>query len=580
VVVLVGIVMFLKAPGAEAKVAAEVAGSAAFASRHELRPLLRGEEPGGVRLGLLGRTVVALPADRATHHTLVLGPSGVGKTEAIFKPNAAYGVGSMVVTDPKGELWAATGGLHAGALRYAPTDPAPDPGGGPFTGFNWIPLCAEARMADLLAAAAVQLERRGWGDGRYYAQCERDLCAALFAHAAALPEGQRTPESVARLTSLGPQAVHKALLESPSVVARSKYASFEALRPGERADYLRGLMNYLDFLLDDTVRAFCCRGDIPDFTALDRAPAVLYWCLPEQDTARLQSLSAIFFTTLLDQLSRAPDRSRPVLFLLDEFANLGALPTFPTTISVARGRGLAMVLGVQALSQLSALYGQDGRETIVNTCATKVIMHGLDGDSAAWAERLLGTATVTTPAPKAGQDPHLRARALLTADEIRRLPTDELLMVHGNLRPARLRKAWFTPHHRARGPAPQRAWPAGPESPIERALAAAMDRQGLAYTCQHVVAWRRGGWGYVPKYRVDFALRAADGGRRLAVECDGKAWHAGWRAARDRVRQAEIERLGWTVLRFTGRQIHRNPDACARAVARALRRLEAGKKAA
>jgi hypothetical protein len=299
----------------------------------------------------------------------------------------------------------------------------------------------------------------------------------------------------------------------------------------------------------------------------------------------LQPLSSIFFTLLLDQLGRARLET-PVLLLLDEFANLGVLPHFPTTISVARGRGLAMVLGVQSLSQLSALYGQDGRETIVNTCATKVIMHGLDGDSAAWAERLLGTATVTTPAPKAGQDPHLRARALLTADEIRRLPTDELLMVHGNLRPARLRKAWFTPHHRARGPAPQRPWPAGPESPIERALAAAMDRQGLAYTCQHVVAWRRGGWGYVPKYRVDFALRAppATGGRpwgrRLAVECDGKQWHSGWRAARDRVRQAEIERLGWTVLRFTGRQIHRNPDACARAVARALRRLEAGKKAA
>lgn len=48
--------------------------------------------------------------------------------------------------------------------------------------------------------------------------------------------------------------------------------------------------------------------------------------------------------------------------------------------------------------------------------------------------------------------------------------------------------------------------------------------------------------------RVDFAYPEA----KLAIEIDGYRWHAGndaWQ--RDRRRNNELSRLGWTVLRFT-----------------------------
>jgi type IV secretion system protein VirD4 len=40
--------------------------------------------------------------------------------------------------------------------------------------------------------------------------------------------------------------------------------------------------------------------------------------------------------------------------MLDEFANIGTIPDFPTTISLARGRGVAISIGVQSLAQLEA----------------------------------------------------------------------------------------------------------------------------------------------------------------------------------------------------------------------------------
>jgi hypothetical protein len=62
----------------------------------------------------------------------------------------------------------------------------------------------------------------------------------------------------------------------------------------------------------------------------------------------------------------------------------------PGTVTVARGRGIALVLGVQALSQLDGLYGQEGADTIRTNCATKMVLHGLDYPSAEQVSRLLG----------------------------------------------------------------------------------------------------------------------------------------------------------------------------------------------
>jgi very-short-patch-repair endonuclease len=51
----------------------------------------------------------------------------------------------------------------------------------------------------------------------------------------------------------------------------------------------------------------------------------------------------------------------------------------------------------------------------------------------------------------------------------------------------------------------------------------------------------------VGRFFVDFANPAA----KVAVECDGAAWHTD--AEKDRARQAEIGKMGWSVYRISGR---------------------------
>jgi hypothetical protein len=65
----------------------------------------------------------------------------------------------------------------------------------------------------------------------------------------------------------------------------------------------------------------------------------------------------------------------------------------------------------------------------------------------------------------------------------------------------------------------------------------------------------------VGRFFVDFANPVA----KVAIECDGAKWHSD--PAKDTARQAEIEALGWTVYRISGRDCHtdftehENPDS-------------------
>ncbi|MDR9766564.1 DUF559 domain-containing protein [Shewanella baltica] len=61
------------------------------------------------------------------------------------------------------------------------------------------------------------------------------------------------------------------------------------------------------------------------------------------------------------------------------------------------------------------------------------------------------------------------------------------------------------------------------------------------------------------RYRVDFILRDA----RLIIELDGHAHHSTQeQLEKDAIRQRYLTRAGYSVIRFTGREINRSPQSC------------------
>lgn len=65
------------------------------------------------------------------------------------------------------------------------------------------------------------------------------------------------------------------------------------------------------------------------------------------------------------------------------------------------------------------------------------------------------------------------------------------------------------------------------------------------------------------RFRVDFILKDA----RLIIELDGHAYHSTKEQLEgDAIRQRYLTRAGYSVIRFTGREINRDPAACVREV--------------
>lgn len=87
------------------------------------------------------------------------------------------------------------------------------------------------------------------------------------------------------------------------------------------------------------------------------------------------------------------------------------------------------------------------------------------------------------------------------------------------------------------------------DSPLELQLHEALLARGVNAIPGHRVG----------QYRLDLAVDP--NGTKLDIECDGAPFHTN--DTRDAARDEELRRFGWTVLRFSGRELSRNVDECA-----------------
>jgi very-short-patch-repair endonuclease len=83
------------------------------------------------------------------------------------------------------------------------------------------------------------------------------------------------------------------------------------------------------------------------------------------------------------------------------------------------------------------------------------------------------------------------------------------------------------------------------QSPIEKRVLKALWMRDYKATTQYPIR----------RYRIDVALPEY----RLAIECDGAAFHSSKKAkAHDRKRDAYLRSIGWKTLRFSGSTINRD----------------------
>src|SRR5262249_32465412 len=141
-------------------------------------------------------------------------------------------------------------------------------------------------------------------------------------------------------------------------------------------------------------------------------------------------------------------RTNGLACYLDEFANMGYLPGYADFIATARSLQIGLFMVIQNFAQLAERYGKNDAETIKANAVTHLLLPGAGLEETKYYSERLGDTTVptyTTNRRGSGMAQEITysegetRRRLMTPDELRTMPGDQMLLLDARSAPLLLR---------------------------------------------------------------------------------------------------------------------------------------------
>ena len=180
----------------------------------------------------------------------------------------------------------------------------------------------------------------------------------------------------------------------------------------------------------------------------------VFLALPDEDPT-FNFIAAIFYQCLFDSIIQRcrtyPGQrlATPLHCFLDEFANIGRIPSFDKLIATIRSRGVSVSVILQTIAQLKTMY-EKSWETVAGNCDSTLFLGGDEPSTTEWISKILGKETIdtrTTSESKGMSGSYTvnyqrTGRELLTPDELGHLDNDRCIYLLRGLHPFLSRKVW------------------------------------------------------------------------------------------------------------------------------------------
>lgn len=426
--------------------------------------LLR-RKPSGTILGKLSNgRLLSYDGDE---HQMVVGASRSGKTAGFVIPTLLTWRGSVVIFDPKRELYAITARFrqqfsHAFYLDFT------DPNSACFNPLVEIRIGTVHEVADVQNIVAILVDPGGSKDSLdYWDKDSSELLLGVILFVLHGDDDSRKSLAAIRQLLLDLPALLKAMTASEHAEVRRIGNSFEQMPPkqlyGVKATASTALILYADPLVAEKTSRSDFR--IADLVCLDN-PRSLYLQLPPSDANRLRPLSRLILsqivTLMMENLSDVfgEKKKHKLMMMIDEFATLGRLDCFTSWIRVMASYGLRAVLILQSDRDLADTYGP--YNTISENCPVQVLFPTSDDSTLRRISTAIGNddenrESRTYPrwfSPgKSSKSVSERRRPVLEPAEIRSMPKDEQFILITTCKPVRCKKIrwWMDKPFRSRG---------------------------------------------------------------------------------------------------------------------------------
>ena len=401
------------------------------------------------------------PTRRGNLNILVAGGSGSGKSAAYVIPTATQLLGSYVFTDPKGELFDRTAGFFKKHGYQIQTLNLVKP---EFSdAYNPLLHIRNEIDVDIIVNTIV----KGQGDNKssdpfWDDMAEILLKSLIYYLLATRPKEEQSLASCANLVRAannggGESLLNKLMSELPADhPARINYQSIEVASDKTFGSILSTLQSKLGKFDSKEIQGVTSSNTI-DFDLLGKKKVALYVIPPDSHSA-YNFILTIFFAQMIQQLYDFADSNggklkEMVIFMLDEFANIGKIPDFEKKISTSRSRNIAFSVIIQTIDQLVDLYGE-AAETIMANCDTHLFLGGNSLKTAEHFSKALGEKTIIRDSISTSRDKddvksgksysdQVMARPLMTPDEVRRLDPDNALILVKGIKPIQAKKYYY-----------------------------------------------------------------------------------------------------------------------------------------
>ena len=401
-----------------------------------------------VRLGMDGYVT------QRNMNVLVIGGSGSGKTRYFCKPGLYSANCSYLVTDPKGELLKAAGGLLL-SLGYEVRvfnliDPEQSDCYNPF-----VYVREEKDVLSLIDNLIKNTTpRNASSNDPFWEKAEVALDSALMLYLIhEAPQDEQNFETMIYMMNFADvreedeqyrsplDMLFRALEEEqPAHVAVKQYKVFkQAAGKTAKSILVTAAVRLAAFNIPQY--AAMTSMDEMDFGSLGERKRAIFCVIPVNDSS-MNYLVGMLYTQCFQELYRRADLKYngrlpvPVRVLQDEWANVAQPESYPKILATCRSYNIGLNIIVQNVQQIKALDEKE-HESIIGNCDTLLFLGG--GNEPASLEfivKLLGRETLATRTRgltkgrngSSTTNYQQTGRDLMTIDEVRKLDTNKAIL--------------------------------------------------------------------------------------------------------------------------------------------------------
>lgn len=230
-------------------------------------------------------------------------------------------------------------------------------------------------------------------------------------------------------------------------------AEFLLIGSEERNSVISTFQRHTDFIESPYVSTSLARedGKIGDIKHVSKT---IYLVLPVNKLEAYSRLMRLWLDTIFQSVGKNLEiPQKRVIFLLDEVAQLGNMPSISRAVSLMRGYGVNLWFIFQDIPQLKSTYGEKWQTFIANS-KIQQYFNITDSETAKYLSEQLGPTTITVESVSSSDAEENKglfgkksktyssaARALMHPDEIRRFPHQ--IIIYDKAYPIRAQKTAY-----------------------------------------------------------------------------------------------------------------------------------------